>query len=174
MSGSTVVNAVFLAGLAGLFVMDLRRPNQAAGWDLILAGYVAGHVLFFWLVPFNLWDRYFLPLLPLLTLLAGRVAVLIGQVIQHAVARAATRVTSPGAARRWTHAARIMLPLITLAALVPPAVTANYDFSPIGGDHGAFDGIDDAARTDNTQIPSPASDRTRWNVPAGFGCSGRH
>ncbi|MEP7356840.1 MAG: hypothetical protein ABI847_06335, partial [Anaerolineales bacterium] len=47
--------------------------------------------------------------------------------------------------RRWLPAARIGLPLLALAVLVPRAITTDFDFSPIGGDHGAYDGIDDAA-----------------------------
>jgi hypothetical protein len=145
MSRWAAFNTIFVTGLALLLIIDIWRPSQAGGWDLLLAAYVMGYVLLFWLVPFNLWDRYFLPLLPLMALLAGRVAVLLYQLATRLMDVGALLV-APRRAAQWRQAAQIALPLIALALLVPRAVTANYDFSPIGGDHGAFDGIDDAAR----------------------------
>lgn len=145
MSGSAVFNAAFVVGLLLLLVADLRRPGPAAFWDVVLAGYTMAYSLFFWLVPFNLWDRYFVPLLPMFALLAGRIAVLIYRLVLSAIGGLAVSVT-PNRSPLISRAAQIGLPLIVLALAARAALAANYDFSPIGGDHGAFDGIDATAQ----------------------------
>src|SRR5205085_11219181 len=72
------------------------------------------------------------------------VASLLYDYALRAVAAAAKRLSTLQASR-WRRTVQLGLPLLALAVLVPRAVTTNYDFSPVGGDHGAYDGIDDAA-----------------------------
>jgi 4-amino-4-deoxy-L-arabinose transferase-like glycosyltransferase len=152
MSGSTVFNGILIVGLALLLIVDLLRPSRQGFVDLLLGGYVLGYLLLFWLVPFNLWDRYFVPLLPLLALLAGRNAVLAYDLVTRVVEAAALLIAHEGA-HIWSRLARIALPLMALAIAVPRLLTTNYDFSPIGGDHGAYDGIDETARFIQTLPP---------------------
>ena len=54
-----------IIGMAGV-VKNRQRV------DLILALYIAGYGLLHWLAAFNIYDRYLLPLVPLLALLAAR------------------------------------------------------------------------------------------------------
>lgn len=56
----------------------LRRTDWAALADLIAAGGLLGTLLLYWLVAFNVYDRYLHPLIPLTALLIGRGAALIG------------------------------------------------------------------------------------------------
>jgi hypothetical protein len=160
MSRSPIINAIFVIGLCLLLAFDAWRPNKAGAWDLLLAGYVGGYTLLFWLVPFNLWDRYFLPLLPLMALLAARAAILLLQLAVKAV-EAPTLLLVPRRAGPAGKAVRLMFPIAALCMLGPWAVTINYDFSPIGGDHGAYDGIDDSARFIRT-LPDNAVLYDHW------------
>jgi 4-amino-4-deoxy-L-arabinose transferase-like glycosyltransferase len=160
MSRSPLFNSIFVAGLAILLALDARWPSKTGGWDLLLTAYVVGYILLFWLVPFNLWDRYFLPLLPLMALLAGRVSILLYRSAIRAV-EAGALIFARRRAGQWHRAAQILLPLVALAILIPQAVAANYDFSPIGGDHGAYDGIDDTARFIRT-LPANSTLYDHW------------
>ena len=67
---------------------------------------------------------------------------------------------SPPRRRAWW-AARVGLPIVLLSVLIPVAAAANYDFSPIGGDHGAYDGVDDTARFIHT-LPSNSVLYDHW------------
>ncbi len=75
-------------GAAGALVL-LVRPGGRSG--RLLAGYCAAYMLAHWLIALNTYDRYLLPLLPLLALLLAR-----GLVFR--VQRLRTRL--PGGARR--------------------------------------------------------------------------
>lgn len=72
--GSPVLSVALLAGLPIVFFLAWqRRRNQAGRFDLVLlttaAGYLVAHVA----VTFAPWDRYVLPLVPMLALLLARV-----------------------------------------------------------------------------------------------------
>ncbi len=113
-----------------------RRPSQLAtrcfqnspvwpvwlllGWGLAL---LALHVT----TSVQVWDRYLLPLAPVLALLAGWSA-------------ATLYAGWPTAHRRWLWAG------CTLAALLllQPALTAGSGRLPIGGDHGDYAGLEEA------------------------------
>jgi hypothetical protein len=125
------LNGLLLAGLLAWWAGALLRWQSRWTWsDAVLAAFVIGFLLFHWLVGFQVWDRYLLGLVPLAALLA---------------ARALTSLS--GAVRRpsWRSAWNAGLFLIALALLVSPALQATKGLLPLGGDHGAYDGIDDLA-----------------------------
>lgn len=130
LGGSPLANGVFVAGwLAVLAAHSLSpRPNRAALADLIVSGYLLAYLGAYWLWAFNVWDRYLVQLTPLFAVLAGRLAWL-----------AAPKATAP--VRRAGLAV-----LLTGGLLMPGALTAARAEFPIGGDHGAYLGIDDMAR----------------------------
>jgi hypothetical protein len=116
--------------------------------DALLVIYVTGYLAGYWLVSLNLFDRYFLPIVPLWALLAGRVLDLGGRAAAAGLV-ALGRRTSLNLARLRPAAAvatRAVVPVVCLLIAIPIRAAANYDFSPIGGDHGAYDGVDDAAQ----------------------------
>jgi len=120
--------ALLLAGVWG------RSPNRAALADFVLVGFLTLYLAAYWLSAFNVWDRYLLPVVPLLALLLGRI-----------VAAASGGLARLGAAGfgRW---APLVLPVLLVGLLLPSATTAARSGYPVGGDHGAYDGLDDAAR----------------------------
>ena len=149
-----LINAIFLVGLAALMITGALRRARSDRFDWLWAGYISGYLALFWLVPFNLWDRYFLPLLPLAALLAGRIAEFIGRLLlagSQLLLRGRTGLTAQK--RRLLRAEQFLLPVLALAVILPPVAVADYDFSPVGGDHGAYDGIDSAAAFIQTLPP---------------------
>lgn len=147
-SGNDVVSLLFLVGLAGVLAYDLSQGVRATWVEALLVIFLAGYLAGYWLVSLNLFDRYFLPLVPLWALLAGRV---LDQASRAAAAGLAwlgrrTRLAPVRVRLVATLIARVALPLILLLVVIPIVAAANYDFSPVGGDHGAYDGVDDTVR----------------------------
>lgn len=94
------------------------RGSRGAAAALFLFAYLVGYAAAYWLLAFNVFDRYLLPLLPFIGLLMGRAA----QLLLRARALLAAGLMS--------------------IALIGPAWQASHDVYPIGGDHGMYDGID--------------------------------
>jgi hypothetical protein len=143
-------NAVFLGAMLVWLVGGLIGWWQ--GWsriDLVLGGFVVAYLLLHWLVGFQVWDRYLLGLVPLLALLGAR-------------AFAVSRIPALGrlnlllARARPASRHRLFATAVTVAViamLAGPALAAARSELPIGGDHGAYDGIDDLADYMRTQTP---------------------
>jgi hypothetical protein len=120
-------------------------PTPVGGWwagvskiDLALACFCLAFVLLHWLVGFQVWDRYLLGLLPLFALLAARALVGLGTAI---------RATS------WRRVYAIVLGALLAISLAGPVLHAARSELPLGGDHGAYDGIDHLATYMRTQAP---------------------
>lgn len=124
LTDSYAVGVMALAGLALL----IWRPTRHEPWrrslhaliDLTLIGFAFVYLAIYWLLAFNLWDRYLVPLAPLACLLAARAI----QSIWAAIGKA------------WA------APVLILGLMAGPAFTASRSGYPLGGDHGAYDGID--------------------------------
>lgn len=130
-TASRPLNILFIIGLPVLIIAGLRRPSRQALADLLLTGYVCLYLAAYWLLAFNVWDRYLVPLVPLVLMLLARVAWPL----------AASRW--PLAARHWS---RSVVILAACLLLLPSALTATRSGYPIGGDHGAYAGLDETAR----------------------------
>jgi 4-amino-4-deoxy-L-arabinose transferase-like glycosyltransferase len=133
-SASTWVNVLGLAVIAALLIVP-RHPSPAALADRLLAGFILLYLAAYWLLAFNVWDRYLLPIVPLVLILAARGLIWVMDSLQRPPIR---------------HAAA-GLALVLAVALAPPALGAARSAYPIGGDHGAYDGIDQAAAYLRTQ-----------------------
>jgi 4-amino-4-deoxy-L-arabinose transferase-like glycosyltransferase len=138
-TASWPLNLLFAAGVPLLLVAGARRPSLPALADFLLADYLGLYLACYWLLAFNVWDRYLLPLMPLLALLLARVMVLFGS---RAAAWAGRLARWPG---NWNVRVGTLLSAGFVFLLVPSAVTAARSGYPVGGDHGAYDGLDDAA-----------------------------
>jgi hypothetical protein len=129
-----VVGAVGLwlaGGLAGWW----RGPGRIDG---ALGFFVFAFLLLHWLVGFQLWDRYLLSLVPLVAILAAR-----------AFAAPGTAIRSLPVRRAYG----IVVGVILIATLASPVLQAARSELPIGGDHGAYDGIDHLACYMRSQAP---------------------
>jgi len=122
LGGWPPANVALVLGLVALAGGDLRRwRTRAARLDLGLAAFTLAYFAAYWLVGFNVYDRYLLPLVPLVGLLLARALAVV-----------------------WPR--RTALAVLALAGLMAwPALRAARSGYPVGGDHGAHDGIDEIA-----------------------------
>jgi 4-amino-4-deoxy-L-arabinose transferase-like glycosyltransferase len=129
----------FLTGVLGILLIvfvslewaNARRKLPGAAAALFITGFLVAYLAVHWLVAFPVLDRYLLPAVPLVALLTGRGMV-----------EAARRLRSRLAADLpWLEVPAALL----LGVLIWPALRAANDAYPVGGDHGAFDGIDQIA-----------------------------
>jgi 4-amino-4-deoxy-L-arabinose transferase-like glycosyltransferase len=128
---SPILSGVLLVGLPLLVWRSItrRRYTSASLADLILAFFSLVYFLFHWLWAFPVWDRYLLPLVPILAILLSRIINL------------AQLQRSPFGA---TTAIVIRNSLFTIL-LIFPAWNAAHSRYPVGGDHWAYGGIDEVS-----------------------------
>ena len=144
---SPVVNGVLLAGLpmlvwngvyspkSGVRGPNLGRYTRGSFADLLFISFCFSYVLLHWLWAFPVWDRYLLPLVPVLVVLLGRALSLLASYLRLAIRHPSSVIR---------HSSLIIcLSFAILLAL--PAFNAAHSRYPIGGDHGAYDGIDEVA-----------------------------
>lgn len=155
LTGSPWLNAVLTIGLPWLaWRAWTRRHEVSSRVDLVLLGYGAAYMALHIVVDFQIWDRYLLPLTPIVALLGGRVLMAWGQAILDRCER------WRGAYRRRTLAVALSVGL--LVVLAGPALTAAACGFPVGSDHGAYDGIDQVAEFLKQELPVGAVLYHRW------------
>lgn len=111
------------------------------GWsaiELVLVLFVICFVLFHWIVDFQVWDRYLLGLVPLVALLAARALVGLAEAIPSV---------------SWRRGSAVVFGLLLVAAMAEPLSQATESELPVGGDHGAYDGIEVLATYLREQAP---------------------
>lgn len=160
-TGSPVLNGVLLFGVPLLLVVDilflLDRPKtfssqlgelgpcRRAQADLILVAFIAlflvGHSL-----VFLVWDRYLLGLIPLLALLLARVLTLPRRFLRD----------SP-----LSNLLYLLFVLYMLSLTLHPIQDAATSRFPVGGDHGAYQGIQQVADYFQT-VPADTTLYHRW------------
>jgi len=143
-TASPVLNIVLSLGLPLLTIANLHHPARPALTDLLLTLYGLLYLAAYWLLAFNVWDRYLVPILPLALLLFARTLERFIELTRRAGRHGAfRRLPSP--------ASCFLIPTsLFLLLLLPASLTAARSGYPIGGDHGAYDGLDDTARYLNT------------------------
>jgi len=128
---SPLVNGALLAGLPLLVwgALTRRRYARASFADLLLISFSLIYLLLHWLLAFPVWDRYLLPLAPVLAILLGRVLTYFAHHLQPAIG----------------HWSLVIVHCSLFVCLALPAFDAAHSRYPVGGDHGAYDGIDQVA-----------------------------
>ncbi len=128
-----IVGLLGLIGLPFLFYRDLTREagTRAAWIDLWLLAYTISFLAFHWLFAFPVWDRYLLILVPMAALLIGRSLHLVILSSRLLVPKFTRCSVSPS----------LFLSLL-LIIMLPFSLAAAESQYPIGGDHGANDGIE--------------------------------
>jgi len=152
---SPVVSGVLLVGLPVLMwsAIARRRYTRGALADLFLGSFLLLYLLFHWLWAFPVWDRYLLPLVPLLAILLGRILSLFASCVRHmsyvlcptsCVLRPVSYVLRPTSSV-IRHFPFVICHFSLVIFLILPAWHAAHSRYPVGGDHGAYDGIDQVA-----------------------------
>ncbi len=213
-SGSTLLNGILLIGLAILLVVDvvilgasarggktqlesnLPQPGSdrhvpslmGARVDLLVIGFVVFFLLCHSIIPFRVWDRYMLGIVPFLCLLLGRVLTLPWRWLHHRrsgltagdVGNTGATEMSPGLrppstgatysvynvldSRLVTSISRCLYLLLLTAVLsttAGPVRDAAASRLPIGGDHGAYQGIEQVVDYFRT-VPGDTTLYHRW------------
>ncbi len=128
-TGSTLLDLTLLTLLAALPVLEFAAGRgRGARASVAILAFAAAYLALHWLAAVPLLDRYLLPLVPLLALLVARALTLV-----------AARL--PRREPRVLAAAGLAAGLL----LLPGALAAARSAVPVGGDHGAYDGIDAVA-----------------------------
>ena len=119
-------SVLWVGSVVALLAWDVTRWRRTwpALVDLLFLAWVALYLFFHFLVAFPVWDRYLLPLVPALGVLLGRAV---------RCALCAARRVGPWA--RWGVA------LSVVVCLGGGGVLAAGGRVPVGGDHGAYDGL---------------------------------
>ena len=112
-----------------------------------MSAFVISFLALHWLFTFQVWDRYLLGLVPIVALLAARAMVGLGQTIQ---------------SRPWRLVYAVSLGMVVLASLARPVSLAARSELPVGGDHGAYDGIDQLANYVRATAPAGAVLYHHW------------
>lgn len=121
-----LLSGLFVAGLGALTWRALTRARmtRTSLTDLILLFCGLFYLLVHWLIAFPVWDRYLLPLVPVVAVLAGRL-----------VSLSLTQFTTYRLLRFTFYA------LLT-SLLFSSGLAAAQARIPVGGDHGAYDGLE--------------------------------
>jgi len=112
-----------------------QKVNLRTAWRWVLL-WSAGFLVFHIVTNVQIWDRYLLPLAPV-------VALLIGWAVAVAVEDIKPR-------------SQMIALTLSLLLLLPPAWSAAQGRTPIGGDHGAYDGLHEALAWIETNAPDDA------------------
>jgi hypothetical protein len=163
LTGSRLPEAALLVGLLALFVP--RRRSRAALHDYTLAAFTLAFLGGYWLLAFNVWDRYLVVLAPIVALLLGRViAVVSGPWLvgrgQWAVVSSLSSFVTRSGHFSFSIVHCLIVSLFIVSMSVPALVAARSGY-PVGGDHGAYDGIDEIAKTLHT-VPAGSVLYDHW------------
>jgi hypothetical protein len=115
-----------------------------------LSAFVVIFLLGHWVLSFNVWDRYLLGLVPLLLILLARVIWL----ASGALASIPPSLRGRGRGRVDSHHRAFLTVVLLAVTLTGPALTAARSGYPIGGDHGAYDGIEAVAGYFRDGVPA--------------------
>jgi 4-amino-4-deoxy-L-arabinose transferase-like glycosyltransferase len=124
-------------GVVILLELDIVRwrKSKVAVADMTLICFAIAYVLFHWLLAFPVWDRYLYPLVPVFGLLLGRCAAVFFRALKKQ-ASCIRRI------KMFEKAQRVLLCLV-FAVLLGGGLGAVLGQVPVGGDHGAYDGLVD-------------------------------
>jgi 4-amino-4-deoxy-L-arabinose transferase-like glycosyltransferase len=150
LSASRPLNALLVLGIPLLVWSALGRGRLTTAGisDILLAGFVVAALLVHWLLAFPVWDRYLLPLVPVLALLAARIAREVCRATWELAERWRAREEKGREIRCHPRRGAIqqaVAQVVLVAMLAGPAANALAGNLPVGGDHGASQGINQVA-----------------------------
>jgi len=153
LTGSRPLNTILIAGVPWLlsYVLWHRRIRQSWLHDWVLTGFCLCFVGLHTLLSFSIWDRYLLGLVPVVAILLSRVVLLPYDVF----------LKGERFGRRRVIYFSVLGVLLAVTLLQPTQVALTYGF-PVGGDHGAFQGIEDVASYFKGNVPAGSIVFHKW------------
>jgi 4-amino-4-deoxy-L-arabinose transferase-like glycosyltransferase len=157
--GSPLLAVLLLLGCVGLLILNWRvcpRNRQTwfdSLWIIYALAYLSSHTV----LQFSVWDRYLLPLAPLTALLLARIVVRLWSARRYlGPVRFGPRIHL---LVRW--AQYLVGGLVLYLALISGYKAAHNGY-PVGGDHWAYQGLDEIATYLQEQAPSNAVLYHHW------------
>jgi hypothetical protein len=92
--------------------------------------FLLAYLCLHWIFSFQLWDRYILGLVPLLAVLCAQAIASLARIVPSAT---------------WRKRIVPALALVLVFGLGQPVLASAHSQIPVGGDHGAYDGIGELA-----------------------------
>jgi hypothetical protein len=161
LAGSPVLALLLVAGITALLAHGWRRhPGDRRTWlDTTFAAYALGYLVAHIVLRFSVWDRYLLPLAPLAALLLARIVVWIGQGARRGSdqSRQETAPTHP-----LLRALRVSVVSLLLLSALLSAWRAAHNGYPVGGEHWAYQGLDQVAAYLRQNAPPGAVIYHHW------------
>jgi len=153
-TGSSWLNALLASGMPLLLLYGLIRwrteRDRLLDWVFVLfaLAFPVTHTV----LEFNVWDRYMLGLTPVIALILARILLLPGELIA---------AVWPKLRSNWRVYELGLAVLLVLALFRPAQDAANSRF-PIGGAHGAYNGLDALVDYIRGHVPGNAVLYHRW------------
>jgi 4-amino-4-deoxy-L-arabinose transferase-like glycosyltransferase len=153
LTGSRPLNIILIVGVPWLLSYGLWHRRIRQGWlyDWVLTGFCLYFVGLHTLLSFSIWDRYLLGLVPVVAIMLSRVVLLPYDVF----------LKGEGFGRRRVVYFSVLGVLLAASLLQPTQVALRYGF-PVGGDHGAFQGIEDVASYFKGNVPGGSIVFHKW------------
>jgi hypothetical protein len=153
LTGSQALNILLIVGVPFRLGYGLCRRRGRGGWlfDWALAGFALYFVALHTFLSFSIWDRYLLGLVPVVAILLSRVVLLPYDVF----------VKPEGFGARKAIYFSMLGVLLAVTLFQPTQTALRYGF-PVGGDHGAFQGIEDVAEYFRGNVPAGAIVFHKW------------
>ena len=170
LTGSPVSGIMLVAGCVALLVYGWRRhPGTRQTWlDTVLIAYGVGYLAVHAVLEFSIWDRYLLPLAPLVGLLLGRIVVWTSESTRHGAdqSRRSTPPKIPPPIHRalpgWTVRPGMVPLFLFLSLSLLSGWKAARNGYPIGGEHWAYQGLDRVAAYLRENAPPDAVLYHHW------------
>ncbi|MGC8878799.1 MAG: ArnT family glycosyltransferase [Anaerolineae bacterium] len=147
-----------------------QKKGDVVYHDMVIGGFLLLFLVGHAFVGFQVWDRYMLGAVPLLLFLLARVMTLPWNVLHECGTWLAPKaVVSSGSCpvcnrKPWLSTAYIVVVLALLSSTPASIQDAAASRFPIGGDHGAYDGIDQLVAYFKT-VPENTTFYHRWLGP---------
>lgn len=125
--GSPILAFALLLALPPFLALIIHNQDRPSAYDQLFILFTASYFVFHWFLAIPVWDRYLLPLVPLVALLIGRLATRVVEFIE----------LPPQINRALPFALALTLLLIQ----APPARQAQAGIYPIGGQPAADQGL---------------------------------
>jgi len=153
--GSLFLYLVLIVGTSALLAVawSLRPKNRSAKIDIVLTVYGVGYLVVHTVLQFSVWDRYLLPLVPLVSLVLARILLCASSYLMRLAIRSR---------KFWLSSLHALFSLLVLSSLISSGIKAALNGYPIGGEHWAYQGIDQITLYLKQNVPSDAILYHHW------------
>jgi hypothetical protein len=143
LTGAPVLGILLIAGCAALLIHGWRRhPRTRQTWlDTTFVAYAVGYLVVHATLGFSIWDRYLLPLAPLVGLILGRLMTWVSMTVGRASDQNRQETTAIVSSTILRALRVSLIPVLLSLALLSGWKAARNGY-PVGGEHWAYQGLD--------------------------------